>query len=83
MKLNIPFSLTSIVLLLLSVQSYAQDFSFKDYHWEDKNTAIKIPEQYKDEKEVVLLRNTKIELSVKGKEATQFYMIHEKKIHQL
>ena len=79
MKLNIPFSLTSIVLLLLSVQSYAQDFSFKDYHWEDKNTAIKIPEQYKDEKEVVLLRNTKIELSVKGKEATQFYMIHEKK----
>lgn len=79
MKLNIHFSLTSIVLLLLSVQSYAQDFSFKDYHWEDKNIAIKIPEQYKDEKEVVLLRNTKIELSVKGKEATQYYMIHEKK----
>lgn len=79
MKLNNHFSLTSIVVLLLSVQSYAQDFSFKDYHWEDKNTAITIPEQYKEEKEVVLLRNTKIELSVKGKEATQYYMIHEKK----
>ncbi len=79
MKLNIHFSLTSIVLLLLSVQSYAQDFSFKDYHWEDKNIAIKIPEQYKNEKEVVLFRNVKIELSVKGKEAGQYYMIHEKK----
>lgn len=79
MKLNIHFSLTTIVLLLLSVQSYAQDFSFKDYHWEDKNTAITIPEQYKNEKEVVLFRNTKIELSIKGKEAAQFYMIHEKK----
>ncbi len=79
MKLNIHFSLTSIVLLLLSVQSYAQDFSFKDYHWEDKNTAITIPEQYKNEKELVLFRNVKIELSVKGKEAGQYYMIHEKK----
>ena len=79
MKSNIRFSLTSIVLFLLSLHSQAQDYSFKDYHWEDKNTAIKIPEQYKSESEVVLFRNTKIELSVKGKEVGQYYMIHEKK----
>ena len=79
MKLNSHFSLTSIVLLLISVQSYAQDFSFKEYQWEDKNTTIKVPEQYKNEKEVVLFRNVKIEISVKGKEAVQYYMIHEKK----
>jgi hypothetical protein len=75
---SIRFWLTSVVILL-SAHTFAQDFSFKDYHWEEKNTAISIPQQYKDEKEVILLRNTKIELAVKGKSATQYYMIHEKK----
>jgi hypothetical protein len=75
---SIHFWLTSLVILLSS-PTYAQDFSFKDYHWDEKNTAISIPQQYKDEKEVILLRNTKIELAVKGKAATQYYMVHEKK----
>ena len=79
MKLQLHFWLTSIAMLLLSAQSYAQDYSFKAYHWEEKNPAITIPEQYKDEKEVILFRNTKIELSVKGKVGNQYYMIHEKK----
>lgn len=81
MKFNtssIQFWLTSIVLLL-SFQIQAQEFSFKDYHWDEKNPAISIPKQYKDENEVILLRNIKIEIAVKGKVATQYYMIHEKK----
>ncbi|WP_333600790.1 DUF3857 domain-containing protein [Flavobacterium sp.] len=78
MKLNIHALLTGAMTLLLSSQVAAQDFSFKDYHWDDKNTTTTIPNQYKDEKEVILFRNTKIELAVKGKEATQYYMIHEK-----
>lgn len=78
-KSSTHFWLTGVIVLLLSIQAYAQDYSFKDYHWEEKNTAISIPAQYKDEKELILLRNTKIELAVKGKTATQFYMIHEKK----
>ncbi len=77
-KSTTHFWLTGIVLLL-TAQAFAQDFSFKDYHWDEKNTAISVPSQYKDEKEVILLRNTKIELAVKGKAATQYYMIHEKK----
>jgi len=75
-QLSIRFWLTTAVILL-SVNNYAQEF--KDYHWEEKNTAITIPPQYKDEKEVILQRDIKIELAVKGKSATQYYMVHEKK----
>ncbi len=75
-QLSIRFWLTAAVVLL-SVNNYAQEF--KDYHWEEKNTAISIPPQYKDEKEVILQRDIKIELAVKGKEATQYYLVHEKK----
>jgi hypothetical protein len=76
MKINMPSLFIGLVALLLSSQLYAQEF--KDYHWDDKNTSIVVPEKYKNEKEVILSRNTKIELAVKGKGATQFYMIHEK-----
>jgi hypothetical protein len=75
---SIRFWLTSVVILL-SAHTFAKDLILKYYHLEQKNTAISIPQQYKDEKEVILLRNTKIELAVKGKSATQYYMIHEKK----
>ncbi|MEY2629756.1 MAG: hypothetical protein RLZZ469_652, partial [Bacteroidota bacterium] len=46
--------LTAIVTLLFTVSLNAQDFTFQNYHWDDKNTVIDIPAQYKDEKEVVL-----------------------------
>lgn len=76
MKSSIRFWLTAVIMLV-SINNYAQEF--KDYHWEEKNTAITIPPQYKDEKEVILQRSIKIELAVKGKMATQYYMVHEKK----
>lgn len=77
-KTSIRFWMTGLVLFV-SFQFHAQDFSFKEYHWDEKNPAVSIPQQYKDENEVILLRNIKIELAVKGKAATQYYMIHEKK----
>jgi hypothetical protein len=70
--------LTAIVTLLFTVSLNAQDFTFQNYHWDDKNTVIDIPAQYKDEKEVVLSRVTKIELASKGKGAAQYYMVHER-----
>lgn len=68
-----------IIFLCIAANSFAQDYSFKDYNWEDKNTSIQVPDQYKDENEVILLRKTKIELSVKGSQANQYYLLHEKK----
>jgi hypothetical protein len=78
MKFNFPYWLTAVVTLFLSVSINAQEYSFKDYHWDDKNTEIVVPFQYKDEKEVVLFRITKIELSSKGNGAAQYYMVHER-----
>ena len=78
MKTYLHLWLTNIIILL-SAPTFAQEFSFKNYHWEENNPVIAIPADYKDEKEVILFRNTKIELAVKGKSATQYYMIHEKK----
>jgi len=76
MKINFHSFFTGLAALVLSSQVNAQEF--KDYHWDEKNTAISVPEKYKNENEVILSRNTKIELAVKGKGATQYYMIHEK-----
>jgi len=58
---------------------YAQDFSFKNYTWDEKQTKEEIPAKYKDEKEAILERNTKVEfISEKGK-AIQYYLLHEKR----
>ena len=78
MKLNCKLLATTITFIILTTNTYAQDYSFRDYDWDNKKTPITIPENYKNEKEVVLFRNIKIELDVKGKEVKQYYLIHEK-----
>ncbi|WP_396174062.1 DUF3857 domain-containing protein [Flavobacterium sp.] len=78
MKLNCKLIATTITFIILTTNMYAQDYSFKDYDWDNKKAPITIPENYKNEKEVVLFRNIKIELDVKGKEVKQYYLIHEK-----
>lgn len=78
MNLNLKIKTAISFFVLCGFYGHAQDFSFKKYDWEDKATA-EIPAKYKNEKEVILERNTKIEfVSEKGK-ATQYYLIHEKK----
>jgi hypothetical protein len=69
--------LTFIAIINTSV-FFAQDYSFKDYDWNEKETNTEIPKQYKDEKEVILNRTIKIEIIVVGKAAQQYRLLHEK-----
>ncbi|RZJ65163.1 MAG: DUF3857 domain-containing protein [Flavobacterium sp.] len=71
-------SFAVIALLFVSAVTKAQDFSFKNYNWEEKPTIAAIPDQYKNEKEVILERNTKVELQSAKGQATQYYLMHEK-----
>jgi len=78
MKFNIRILASLLLILVCSFSGKAQDFSFKNYNWDEKLTKVEIPAKYKDEKEAILERITKIELfSDKGK-VTQYYLLHEK-----
>lgn len=78
MNLNLKIKTAFSLFMLCGFYGHAQDFSFKNYNWDDK-TKVEIPAKYKDEKEAILERNTKVEfVSDKGK-ATQYYLLHEKK----
>ena len=78
MKKNHLKNILALVLLLNSSLFFAQEYSFKNYDWNEKETTVTIPEQYKNEKEVILERTTKIEFVVTGKSAKQYHLLHEK-----
>ena len=65
--------------LLNTTFFFAQDYTFKDYNWNEKDTKIEIPKNYENEKEVILSRNLKIEIVVDKNTAKQYRLIHEKK----
>lgn len=65
--------------LLNTMFIFAQDYTFKDYNWNEKDTKIEIPKNYENEKEVILSRNLKIEVVVDKNTAKQYRLIHEKK----
>ncbi|OYQ37200.1 hypothetical protein CHU92_08660 [Flavobacterium cyanobacteriorum] len=80
MKESLKIKIVILLLVLMSsANTHAQDFSFKDYNWDEKNVKAEIPAKYKDEKEVILERRKKIELVAKGGNATQYYLFHDKK----
>ncbi|HEX8562190.1 MAG TPA: DUF3857 domain-containing protein [Flavobacterium sp.] len=66
------------IALLCGIGMYAQDYTFKNYDWDEKATTVIVPEKYKNENEVILDRNTKIELAVAGNVVKQYYLLHEK-----
>ena len=68
----------TFLFILSTSLLFAQEYSFNNYDWNEKETAIEIPEKYKNEKEVILVRNTKIEFVVIGKTAKQYHLLHEK-----
>jgi hypothetical protein len=68
-----------VFLILFSLNAFAQDFSFKNYNWDEKSAKIDIPSKYKEEKEAILERNTKVELLIDKGKAIQYYLIHEKR----
>ena len=78
MKKNHLKNIFALVLLLNSSLFFAQEYSFKNYDWKENETTVAIPEQYKNEKEVILERTTKIEFVVTGKSAKQYHLLHEK-----
>jgi len=78
MKRNSLKSIFTLVALLCTSLFFAQEYSFKNYDWNEKETKVDIPEQYKNEKEVILERTTKIEIVVSGKTAKQYHLLHEK-----
>lgn len=57
----------------------AQDYSFTDYDWVPKPGVVSIPDNYKNEKEAILDRHVKIELSIEGNVAKQYYLYHERR----
>ncbi|WP_269225021.1 DUF3857 domain-containing protein [Flavobacterium eburneipallidum] len=78
MKTNRLKNTLNLLVLLSSSVIFAQDYSFKNYDWNEKETKVEIPEQYKNEKEVILERTIKIEIVVSGKTAKQYHLLHEK-----
>lgn len=78
MKRHSPKSIFTSLILLCTSLMFAQDYSFKNYDWDEKETKVEIPEQYKNEKEVILQRTTKIEIVVVGNNAKQYHLLHEK-----
>jgi hypothetical protein len=69
----------SFITILSTSVFFAQDYSFKTYDWNEKDTKIDVPKKYADEKEIFLNRTLKIEIVVDKNTATQYRLIHEKK----
>lgn len=77
MKFSFKLKFT-LFLVVFSYYSQAQDFTFKNYNWADTQATVKVPEKYKNEKEVILERVSKVEFLWHNNKAYQFYLIHEK-----
>lgn len=76
-KNHLKIIFTFVAILNASV-FFGQEYSFKNYDWNEKETAVTIPDQYKNENEVILDRTTKIEIVISGKTARQYHLLHEK-----
>ncbi len=50
MKRHSPKSIFTSLILLCTSLMFAQEYSFKNYDWDEKETKVEIPEQYKNEK---------------------------------
>ena len=78
MKPNRLKTILNLVAILCTTTFFAQEYSFKTYDWNEKETKVEIPEKYKNENEVILDRTEKIELVIVEKTAKQYHLIHEK-----
>lgn len=78
MKKNHLKIIFTFVAILNASLFFGQEYSFKNYDWNEKETAVVIPDQYKNENEVILDRTIKIEIVITGKTAKQYNLLHEK-----
>ena len=74
---NYTKRLLALMALANTVLCFAQDFTFKKYDWEKPDTKIIIPEQYTNEKEVILNRTLKAEILVENNKAVQYRLLHQ------
>lgn len=72
--------ITIAFIAIIAQNSDAQEYTFKDYNWDDKAITAEIPEKYKNENEVILDRHIKVEVASNGKEVYQYYLVHKKKL---
>jgi hypothetical protein len=79
MKKQFLKTIFTFVALLSTSVFFAQEYSFKTYDWNEKDTKIDVPKKYESEKEVILNRTVKIEVVVDKNTVTQYRLIHEKK----
>ena len=71
---------TILVFAFITICNFsnAQEYTFKNYDWDAKVSTAEIPDKYKNEVEVILNRNVKIEIASDGKDVVQYYLFHEK-----
>lgn len=68
-----------LVLLLCQVNSLiAQEYTFKNYKWEQKPEPFTAPEAYKNENEIIVSRTIKIEVVNDKNGPKQYYLLHDK-----
>jgi len=56
----------------------AQNIEFKNYSFSDK--PIEIPEKFKNEDEIILEKNSKVEFIFDNNQGSEYYLFHEKKL---
>jgi hypothetical protein len=79
MKKHLLKTIFTFAAILSTSVFFGQEYTFKNYDWNEKETKITVPKNYENEKEVILSRNVKIEVVVDKNTATQYRLIHEKK----
>ncbi|TDW52427.1 uncharacterized protein DUF3857 [Flavobacterium sp. 270] len=79
MKNQLLKSIFTCIALFVTSVFFGQEYSFKNYDWNEAENTINVPQKYKDEKEVILNRTIKIEMVIEKNQAAQYRLIHEKK----
>lgn len=70
----------SFLILFFAIINFAnaQNIEFKNYKFNDNE--IVIPEEFKNEEEIILEQNLKSEFSFTSNDANEYYLFHEKKL---
>lgn len=77
MKIKFPFHLCSFVFVLFSGLALGQKSQLESFQFSDEK--IEIPSQFKEDNEVILLKNVKIDIVSEKNTAIQYFLVHEKK----
>ncbi len=71
------FSTILLLSFCIGSKTFAKNTILKNYNFSDEK--IEIPEKYKNETELILQKDVKIDLVTTENSALQYFLIHEKK----